>query len=143
MGQKRRTSQLLLQHLQFQSFQDFQPTHASCYLAKRTINSDEPTYLGAVILDFSKVQLFKFHFQEILSKYDPNAKLLYKDTDSLFCEIQTKDVYKDFEGFKDHMDFSAYSRDHFLFSSENEKKSPETDGRVEQLFPLRTLKESQ
>ena len=123
MGQKRRTSQVLLQHFQFQSFQDFQATHASCYLAKRTINSDEPTYLGAAILDFSKVQLFKFHFQEVLLKDEPNAKLLYKDTDSLFCEIQTKYVYKDFEGFKDHM-VLVRTREIIFRSAAKTKKSP-------------------
>ena len=47
--------------------------------------------------------------------------MLYKDTDSLFYEIETKDVYNDLFYFKDDMDFSAYPQNHFLFSNANKK----------------------
>ena len=39
-------------------------------------------YLGFCILALSKIIMYKFHYEEILSKYESRAKLAYTDTDS-------------------------------------------------------------
>ena len=88
----------------------------------------KPTYLGAAVLDVSKLQLYQFHFRKIVPRYQDKARLLYKDTDSLFYENETNDIYADLLNLKEHLDFSSYPKDHFLFSNVTLNSSPE-DGR--------------
>merc|ERR1711964_675679 len=49
--------------------------------------------------------------------------MLFTDTDSLAYEIQTDDIYKDMEEFKDVFDFSNYPKTHPLYSVVNKKLS--------------------
>ena len=90
-------------------------------LIKKKIKWNKPTYLGAAILDVSKLQLYKFHYENMVPKYGKRARVLYKDTDSLFYEVQTSDLYRDLVGFKNKLDLSDYPPNHFLFSIDNKK----------------------
>ena len=49
---------------------------------------------------------YDFHYNYIKRKFD--AKLLYRDTDSLTYEVKTEDIYEDFYKDKDLFDFSNY-----------------------------------
>ena len=53
--------------------------------------------------------MYNFHYKHVKNKFD--AKLLFRDTDSLVYEIKTEDVYE--ECFKDRelFDFSEYPVD--------------------------------
>src|SRR5699024_8917086 len=53
--------------------------------------------------------------------YDNKINLCYMDTDSFILEIETEDVYKDFEEIKVHLDTSEFPENHPLFSTENKK----------------------
>ena len=53
--------------------------------------------------------------------YGENARVMYKDTDSLFYQIETKDVYEDLKYLKNDMDFSSYPENYILFSDINKK----------------------
>ena len=44
--------------------------------------------------------MYKFHYDYIKNKYDNKSKQLFKDTDSLMCEIRTEDIYEDFSSNK-------------------------------------------
>ena len=44
------------------------------------------------LLELSKITVYKFHYEEILSKYWSRAKLAYIDTDSFIYHIQTLDL---------------------------------------------------
>ena len=61
------------------------------------------------ILEFSKVLMYKFHYDFIKNKFDNKSKLLLRDADSLMYEIKTEDVYEDFGSDKEMFDFSNYS----------------------------------
>ena len=69
------------------------------------------------ILDLSKLHMYNFHYNVIKSKYGSNAKLLFTDTDSLCYNIQTDDIYEDFEQMRDLFDNSCYPKDSKYFNS--------------------------
>ena len=57
----------------------------------------------------------------MVSKYQPQAKLLFTDTDSLYYDVKTDNLYHDFLQDLDYFDTSEYTRDHFLYSVRNKK----------------------
>ena len=73
------------------------------------------------ILDLSKVLMYDFHYNFIKAKYGDLANLLFTDTDSLCCHIQTDDVYEDLYLSKDMFDNSDYSKSSKFFFDENKK----------------------
>ena len=103
-------------------------------MRKTEVYLDKPIYVGASILDLSKIIMYDFHYNTIKKQYQNNAQLLFTDTDSLCYEIKTNDLYKDFEKIKDKLDTSDYDKSHPLFSTDN-KKIPgkfkdETNGNI-------------
>ena len=62
---------------------------------KEELVLNRPVYVGMVILDLSKLLMYDFHYNNMLKNYDrKNIKLMFTDTDSLFYEIKTDDVYE-------------------------------------------------
>ena len=61
---------------------------------KQKIIVDRPIYMGFCILELSKMTMCKFHYEEILSKYESRAKLAYTDTDLLYIPHPTNDLTK-------------------------------------------------
>ena len=99
------------------------PTRAKKLIAKSTtlvsvrkqkpkIIVNRPIYLGFCILELSKITMYKFHYEEIMSKYGSCAKLAYTDTDSFIYRLQTPDLYKDMADTLDAYDTSDYPVDH-------------------------------
>lgn len=91
-------------------------------MAKNKVVLDKPIIVGCSILDLSKVLMYDFHYNTILTKYGNNAQLLFTDTDSLCYSIKTPDIYEDFKEIKSQFDFSEYPEDHPLFDVANKKK---------------------
>ena len=56
---------------------------------------NKPIYLGACILETSKLHMYKFWCDYLKVKYGDNVNLIYTDTDSFVLEIFTDDVYED------------------------------------------------
>jgi hypothetical protein len=46
-------------------------------------------------------------------------RLIFSDTDSLHLEIETDDVYEDFNELREHFDFHKFPKEHWLYSMEN------------------------
>ena len=59
---------------------------------KPVLTLNKPIYVGFIILDLSKLLMYKFHYEYVKNKVD--AKLLFTDTDSLVYEIKGKNVYE-------------------------------------------------
>ena len=51
-------------------------------------------YVGMTILHLPKILMYDFHYNYMLKNYK-NIKLIFTDTDSLFYDIKTDDVYED------------------------------------------------
>ena len=90
-------------------------------MEKTEVLLDKPIYVGATILDLSKLHMYKFHYEYIKAKYGNKAQLLFTDTDSLTYEIETEDVYEDFKQNSELFDFSGYDREHPNYSEANKK----------------------
>ena len=82
---------------------------------------NRPIYVGASILDLSKVLMYDFHYNYIKKKYNDKAKLLFTDTDSLCYEVETEDMPSDIWNDKEMFDFSDYSAESPFHSTENKK----------------------
>ena len=80
---------------------------------------NRPIYVGMAILDLSNLLMYHFHYNYMLKKY--NIKLIFTDTDSLFYEIKTDNVYKDLLKDKELFDNSDYPKPSAFFFDENKK----------------------
>ena len=92
---------------------------------KKTVELNKPIYLGACILESSKLHMFKFHYDIMKVKY-PDCSMMKTDTDSLLYYIETTDLYQDLKNDKnlqEHIEFSNYPKDHLLYNC-NRKKIP-------------------
>jgi len=74
---------------------------------KSKIVLNKPIYVGATVLDDSKLVMYNFHYNYIQKKY-PVHNWLYMDTDSLIYHIQTDNIYEDIFNNREHFDLSDY-----------------------------------
>ena len=114
-------AQKLVNKPNFDSFKIFSKNLIAIHMKKTKLRFDKPTYVGMSILELSKTLMYDFHYNHIKNKYHNKAQLLFTDTDSLCYHIVTKDIYKDMKKDKMLFDTSNYSKDHKLYSNENNK----------------------
>ena len=77
--------------------------------SKLGLKLNKPAYIGMSILQFSKVLMYEFHYDNIKNKCDSKSKILFAVTDILMYEIKTEDIYQDFGSNKEMFDSSNYS----------------------------------
>ncbi len=84
---------------------------------------DKPIYVGATVLDLSKVHMYSFWYNYLLRKYsENNISMLYTDTDSFYFHLQNRpEFYKDMEEYEQFFDCSSYPPHHFLYSTKGKK----------------------
>ena len=120
------------------------PTYQGCHIineelvgvskikAKLVLN--KPIYLGMTILDLSKVHMYSFYYDILKARYKDDVRLIYTDTDSCVIQTFTEDIYEDWKGIKDYMDFSGYDKNHPCYDATNKKVlgkfKDEMDGKI-------------
>ena len=67
----------------FEKFTIFRENLVGITLSEKEIRWNKPTYLGAAILDLSKLHLYRFHYEEMGPLFDKKARVMFRDTDSL------------------------------------------------------------
>ena len=77
---------------------------------------NKPIYLGSCILESSKLNMYKFWYNNLKVKYGNNVNLLYTDTDSFILQIFTDDIYEDMKNDNHLFDFSEYDKDHKCYN---------------------------
>ena len=82
---------------------------------------NKPIYLGACILETSKLHMYKFWYNYLKIKYGDDVNSIYTDTDSFVLEIITDDVYEDMNNDNHPFDFSEYDKNHKCYIK-NKKK---------------------
>uniref|UniRef100_A0ABD2XQX6 DNA-directed DNA polymerase n=1 Tax=Trichogramma kaykai TaxID=54128 RepID=A0ABD2XQX6_9HYME len=78
----------------FHSRAIFDENLVAIQLSKTVVTIDKPMYVGFSILDISKTQLYRFHYDFMRDRFKSNCKVLYTDTDSLVYEIRGQNVYE-------------------------------------------------
>ena len=82
---------------------------------------DKPIYLGAVLLETSKLYMYQFWYNHLKNKYNNKVELVYTDTDSFIIQVETDDIYKDMLDNKNLYDFSEYPTNHPNYDIKNKK----------------------
>ena len=76
----------------FEKFAIFRENLVGITLSQKDIRCNKRTNLGAAILNLSKLHLYRFHYDEMRPLFDKKARVMYRDTDSLFYEIEMDDI---------------------------------------------------
>ena len=82
---------------------------------------NKPIYLGACILESSKLHMHQFWYNHLKPKYGNKVQLIYTDTDSFVIEVETDDIYQDMLEDSHLYDFSDYPENHPNYSLTNKK----------------------
>ena len=102
----------LVRKINFKHATKFGEKIAAVHMKKTKVTLDKPIFVGAAILDLSKIHMFKFHYGYVKKKWE-KVKVLYSDTDSLILEIETDDFFADTGDVEKWFDTSKYPKDHF------------------------------
>ena len=96
----------------FKGIRLFKDNLVSVHMAVTEVKVKKPIYVGATVLDTSKIPMYEFHYEYIKEKYGENAKLLDMDTDGVKYHIKTEDIYKDMNENISIFDTSNYPKNH-------------------------------
>ena len=105
----------------FERFQIFNEDFVGVENKTTNLLLNKPVYVGATILELSKIVMYDFHYNVMKPKYGDNLNLLFTDIDSLMYQIFTDDIYGDMMTFQDYFDTSGYDSKHPLYSTVNKK----------------------
>jgi hypothetical protein len=93
----------------YQSFNIISENLTSVTMRRSIVMLDKPIYLGAAILDLSKIVMYDFWYNYIKPTWGDRVKLIMTDTDSLFVHIETDDVDVDILKRGDHLKYFDHS----------------------------------
>jgi len=79
--------------------------------------------------------MYKFFYDYLTPKYGYKCKLLFTDTASLCCHIQTEDLYADMAENIEHYDTSNFATTHPLYSLQNQRVLGKFKSETESLAP--------
>ena len=114
----------LLKMIRQPNFQNaYQISNKLCLVESKPIKTifNKPIYLGACILETSKLHMYQFWYDHLKNKYNNKVELIYSDTDSFIIHVETDDIYKDMLEDKNLYDFSEYPTDHPNYDITNKK----------------------
>lgn len=105
----------------FVSSKIFNKNLVAVHKKKERLVLNRPAYVGIRILDLSKHLMYDFHYGYTRKRYGERAKLLFTDTDSLMCEIETEDIYEDLWKDKEFDNSDYHDKKSKYYSEENKK----------------------
>ena len=101
----------------------YEITDKLCLVKSKSIKTkfNKAIYMGACILETSKLHMYQFWYDHLKNKYNDKVELIYTDTESFMIEVQTDDIYKDMYENKNQYDFSKYPENYPNFDMFNKK----------------------
>ena len=99
----------------------YQISNKLCLVESKPIKTifNKPIYLGACILETSKLHMYQFWSDHLKNKYNNKVELIY--TDSFIIQVETDDIYIDMLEDKILCDFSEYPINHPNYDITNKK----------------------
>ena len=91
----------------FRRFKIFNENSVAAEVYKPCIGLDRPIYVGAAILDLSKLLMYNFWYDRLKTNFS-SIKLCFTDTDSLLFWVESDNIYKDMYEMKEYFDTSNY-----------------------------------
>ena len=82
---------------------------AGIEMKKESICLNKPRYVGAAVLNLSKIIMYDFHYDFMMKEF-PECELLFTDTDSLCYHIRSSENIYDVLKRSKYMDFSNFSQ---------------------------------
>ena len=77
---------------------------------KEEILYDKPLYVGATVLDLSKLCMMEFRYGVVEKEFKNKYELVYSDTDSMVNNFKHDDIYDWIKNNKQHFDSSESLR---------------------------------
>ena len=90
-------------------------------MSKTEIKLVKPTYVNFSILYLSKMFIYDFYYNKMVTRYGSRVKLLMTDKVRFILHVQTPDVYRDMLENIDAHDTNDYPQNHFACSNKNKK----------------------
>jgi hypothetical protein len=94
---------------------------AAIHSVKSKLKLNQPIYIVQTVLDISKYRIYDFWYNHLKCLCGEKAQLLYADSYSLLCKVETENVYEDLRQHSEEYDFCDYPKDHPCYSVENKK----------------------
>ena len=111
----KRRRKYLLPEPNFHTVKFFTEKLLAIEMRKTQIIRSKLVYLGLLILNVSKIEIYEFWYDYIKPKYRENAKVRYIDTDSFIVQVKADDIYKDIaEDVETRFDISNFEIDRSL-----------------------------
>ena len=79
---------------------------------EQTVTLNKPIAVGFAILKISKLIMYTFYYNYLKPKYGDRCKLLFIDTDSLCCHVETDDLNADVSQNLDLFDTCNFEQSH-------------------------------
>jgi len=89
--------------------------------ARQRVTLNKPISVGLSILEISKLIMYQFYYDYLKPKYGNKCTLLFTDTDSFCCHIETPDLYHDMSQNLDLFDRSNFDKNHPLYTTKNHR----------------------
>jgi len=90
-------------------------------VARQRVTLHKPISVGFSILEISKLIMYQFYYGYLKPKYGDKCTLLFTDTDSFCCHIQTEDLYQDMSENLDLFNTSNFNKEHSLYTTKNHR----------------------
>ena len=111
----KRRRKYLLPEPNFHTVKFFTEKLLAIEMRKTQIIRSKLVYLGLLILNVSKIEIYEFWYDYVKPKYRENAKVRYIDTDSFIVQVKADDIYKDIaEDVETRFDISNFEIDRSL-----------------------------
>jgi len=89
--------------------------------ARKSITLKKPISVGFAILELSKLIMYSFYYEYMKPKYGDKCSLLFTDTDSFCCYVETDNLHSDMKQNLDLFDTANFDKGHPLYSNENHR----------------------
>ena len=116
-----KTCQKLLRSPELEYFEIINPNFSIYKMRKTNLILDKPIFIGFAVLELSKLHMYRLYYDNFKRFYKDKCTLMYIDTDSLYLNIESQNLYSDLKNhFCNVLDLSNFPEDHPLHSKENE-----------------------